>query len=147
MLGVFTDDFGSNPWREGGESWDALLPVEALGAVEARLLWAMRRLALMQPIGAARCHAVHIALQQDFGETGLGIEHLLRCIMVGLARVSARRLVMGAPGCGVLLPDEAVLLALIDGSAGRLALTGLTGAAGAAGLMPLFSAVSGLAQK
>jgi hypothetical protein len=140
MRAVFADDFGGDPWT-------GLLPVEALGAVEARLLWAVRRMVLMQPIGAARCHAVHIALQQDFGETGLGIEHLLRCILVGLARVSVRRLAIGAPGCGVLMPDEAVLLALIDGSAGRADLAALAGTAEAAGLLPLFLAVSGMAQK
>ncbi|MBC7521008.1 MAG: hypothetical protein H7268_07950 [Sandarakinorhabdus sp.] len=119
----------------------------ALGAVEARLLWAIRRLALMQPIGAARCHSVHIALQQDFGDAGMGIEHLLRCILVGLSRVANRQLVVGTPGCGLLLPDEAALLAVIEGNAGRTALVAVAGCAEAAGLVPLFDAVAALVRK
>ena len=112
--------------------------VEGLGPVDARLLWAIRRLALMQPIGAARCHAVHVALQQDFGEAGLGIEHLLRCWLVGLSRRTDRALHLGEPACPLLLPDEAAMLAILHSpdEVAQARLVGLSGA-GAAPLMPL----------
>lgn len=125
--GPLPHNFGGRPWR-----------VDALGAVDARLLWALRRLALMQPIGAARCHAVHIALQQDFGEMGLGIEHLLRCWLVGLSRRTDRPLRFGEPACPLLLPDEAALLAILHSAddAAQARLVALSGA-NAAPLMPL----------
>ncbi|MFZ4688595.1 MAG: hypothetical protein ACOYLS_05110 [Polymorphobacter sp.] len=141
MFGQFDENGGGFP---GPAPHDR---VDALGAVDARLLWAIRRLALMQPIGAARCHAVHIALQQDFGDQGLGIEHLLRCILVGLSRSASRRLALGWPGCGLVTPDETMLLALLGGTAGPTALARLTGTAEAATLLPLFAAVAALAQK
>lgn len=137
FAGAGSDDFGAEVPRA----------VETLAPVEARLLWALRRLALMQPIAAARCHAVHIALQQEFGDSGLGVEHLLRCILVGLSRVATRRLQIGAPACGLVTADEAVLLALLDGRAGRGMLVGLAGSGEAAPLLPLFAAVAGLVQK
>jgi hypothetical protein len=139
MLGLFAEGAGGR--RDGNDR------VDALDATSARLLWALRRLALMQPIGAARCHAVHIALQQDFGDAGMGIEHLLRCILVGLARCSTRRLAVGAPGCGLVTADEAILLALCDGTAGRTALAGVAGCGEAAELLPLFDAIAVLAKK
>lgn len=137
MFGVFTD-------AAGGSSGPR--PVDTLAVTEARLLWAVRRLALMRPIGAMRCHAVHIALQQDFGDAGMGIEHLLRCWLVGLARLSGRRLAFGEPGCPLLTADEAVLLGVLrQPAAGGAALVALTANAGAARLLPLFAAVAGLA--
>lgn len=131
-------------FAEGSGGWENHGSVDALDPVEARLLWALRRLALMQPIGAARCHAVHIALQQDFGEAGQGIEHLLRCILVGLSRIATRRLVIGEPGCGIVMTDEARLLALMRGTAGREKLRAMANTDDAARLMPLFRAVSAL---
>jgi hypothetical protein len=130
----------------GGEPAPQRL-VEELAPVEARLLWAVRRLALMQSLGAARCHAVHIALQQEFGDVGLGVEHLLRCILVGLSRVTVRRLGIGAPGCELVTADEAMLLALLGGAGGEALLAGLTGSATAARLLPLFAAVAALMPK
>lgn len=122
--------------------------VDGLCAAEAQLLWAIRRLALMRPIGAARCHAVHIALQQDFGDAGLGIEHLLRCWLVGLSRLATRRLAFGAPACPLLLPDEAALLRVLRAAnhddVARTALVALAGAPAAADLLPLFVAVRAL---
>lgn len=134
-------DFGSG----GGEPWSGgHCSVDALGAAEARLLWSLRRLALMQPIGCARCHAVHIALQQEFGDAGLGIEHLLRCWLVGLSRLAVRRLAIGTPACPLLTADEAgLLLVLRDGDGSRL--VRLTGSEAAAGMAPLFLAVARLA--
>jgi hypothetical protein len=136
MLGMFVMGAGGEPARQR--------LVDELAPMEARLLWAVRRLALMQPIGAARCHAVHIALQQEFGDAGMGVEHLLRCIMVGLSRCSTRYLSIGAPGCGLLTGDEAVLLALLGGRAGQDALAAMTGAHEAARLVPLFAGVAAL---
>ena len=128
-------------FAEGAGGWEGHGSVVDLGPTPATLLWALRRLALMQPIGVARCHAVHIALQQDFGDTGMGVEHVLRCILVGLAQVSTRRLVIGEPGCAIVMPDEVRLLALVDGTAGAAILTQMTGAREAARLMPLFRAI------
>jgi hypothetical protein len=139
MFGLFGDVAGGEPAR-------ARL-IDDLSAAEARLLWALRRLALMQPLGAARCHAVHIALQQEFGDAGMGVEHLLRCILVGLARCTTRRLAIGAPGCGLVTGDEAVLLALIGEGGGAAMLAGLAGSSEAVRLQPLFAAVAQLMQK
>jgi hypothetical protein len=121
--------------------------VDELTPMAARLLLAERRLALMQPIGAARCHAVHIALQQEFGDAGMGVEHLLRCILVGLARCARRRLAIGAPACALVTADEAALLALLGGGSGEETLAGLAGSTSAARLLPLFAAVAALIQK
>jgi hypothetical protein len=131
----------------GDQGWPAPRRIDHLDTTDRRLLWAMRRLALMQPIGAARCHAVHIALQQDFGEHGLGIEHLLRCLLVGLSRRADRQLVFGEPGCALLLPDEAALLAAlhnVDGD-GEADLTTLAGPK-AATLLPLVDALNRMTQ-
>lgn len=131
--------YGGPAWRGGHRHVSTLAPAEST------LLWAMRRMALLQPLGAARCHAVHIALQQDFGDTGLGIEHLLRCCLVGLARVATRRLAIGAPACPMLTADEMVFLGLVRRPDER-ALVGLAGSAGSAALLPLFGALAGLAR-
>lgn len=139
MFGLFGELAGGEPARQR--------LVDELAPVEARLLWAVRRLALMQPIGAARCYAVHIALQQEFGDAGMGVEHLLRCILVGLARCSTRRLVIGAPGCGLVTADEAALLALLCGAGAAGLLAGLAGSSDAVMLQPLFAAVAALLQK
>lgn len=135
---------------ENGSGYPGPVPhdrVDALGAVDARLLWAIRRLALMQPIGAARCHAVHIALQQDFGEAGLGIEHLLRCWLVGLSRRTDRPLRLGEPACPLLLPDEAALLLILHSAddVARVRLTALSGPE-TAPLMPLARSLRQLTQ-
>lgn len=135
MRVIFAEGHGASEKRE---------LVGALGATDARLLWALRRLAIMQPIGAARCHAVHIALHQDFGEAGMGVEHVLRCIVVGLARTATRQLVIGEPGCAIVMADEATLLALMEGTTGHAALIAMAGTKDAVRLMPLFQAVSAL---
>lgn len=144
---MFTDFSDTSLWRRGQDHGS----VDDLGIGEARILWAMRRLALLQPLGGARCHAVHIALQQEFGDAGLGIEHLLRCWLVGLARMSRRRLNIGEPACPLVLPDEAALLGVLrsagerDGLAGA-ALVQMTGSAAAADLEVLCASVRMLAQ-
>ena len=130
----------------GGEPIDrplgpnvAILAVAALGVVDARLLWSLRHLALMAPIGTARCQTVHIALQRDFGDSGLGIEHLLRCWLVGLARLADRRLAIGTPACPLLTRDESALLAILR-HGDEAALVALAGPR-AANLLPLFIAM------
>lgn len=109
------------------------------------LLWAIRRLALLEPLGTARCPMVHIALQQEFGDNGMGIEHLLRCWLVGLARLADRPLRFGTPVCAAPLPDEALLLRILVAPEAESAvlLIQLAGP-GAAGLLPLAGAVRGL---
>ena len=147
MFGNFSDgDNGSWAFGPGRPPH-----VDGLCTGDARLLWALRRLALMKPIGAARNHAVHIALQQDFGDAGLGLEHLLRCWLVGLSRLATRRLAFGEPACPLLLPDEARLLRVLhqsrcDASVAAAALSALAGADAAAKLLPLFGAVDSLMQ-
>lgn len=137
-------DFGHGGGR-GGPAWrGGHRHVSTLAPAESTLLWAMRRMALLQPLGAARCHVVHVALQQDFGDSGLGIEHLLRCCLIGLARAATRRLAIGEPACPMLTADEIMLLGLLRRPDER-ALVGLAGSAGAAALLPLFGALAALA--
>jgi hypothetical protein len=130
---------------DGGSGWPG--PPRAANDSDARLLWALRRLALMQPIGAARCPAVHIALQQDFGDAGLGIEHLLRCWLVGLDRLADRPLRFGTPVCAAPLPDEALLLRILAAPEPQAAalLVRLAGPR-AATLLPLAVAVRNLVE-
>ena len=132
---------GEGPWagRDG--------MVADLSDTQQRILSAVRRLALIQPIGAARCQAVHIALQRDFGEVGMGIEHLLRCWLVGLSRQAARRVVLGEPACPIVLPDEVQLLRVMDLAEARPvqardALASIAGTPCASALLPLFAGVA-----
>lgn len=104
MFRRFADDDWGPPEPEP-------LRLAALPAGEAMLIWGIRRLALLRPIGSSRCHALHIALHRACGDEGLGIEHLLRCLLVGLARRTDRPLGFGQPACPLLTPDEILLLA------------------------------------
>ena len=144
-------EFGGGGGGEFPGAWPGGIALAGLSATQARLLWALRRMALMQPLGRARCHAVHIALQQDFGDAGQGIEHLLRCWLVALSRHAARRVVIGEPACPMLMPDEARLLlalrlAVRDPEAAAMALVPLAGGAGGLAIVPLLAAVAGLAE-
>jgi hypothetical protein len=120
------DDWGGEP-----EPWE----LAALPPGQAMLIWGLRRLALLRPIGSARCHALHIALHRACGDEGLGVEHLLRCLLVGLARRTDRPLGFGQPACPMLTQDEILLLAAFTGDPGP----GLARLAGerAAALAPL----------
>ena len=95
--------------------WDCR-PDDGLSADEALLLWSVRRLAIAWP----RCHAVHVALQQRYGQDGLGVEHLVRCWLRALADRATRQLTIGQPACPMILPDEAAMLIAVrhagDGS-------------------------------
>lgn len=130
---------------DGGSNWPG--PQRPASDTDARLLWAIRRLALLQPIGAARCPMVHIALQRDFGDAGMGIEHLLRCLLVGLARVADRPLRFGTPVCATPLPDEALLLRILAAPEPQAAvLLGRLAGPRAAPLLPLVAAVRELVE-
>ena len=139
-------------FENGGAGWPGRHDSDddTLTVTELRLLWALRRMALLQPLGQARCHAVHIALGQDFGEAGMGIEHLLRCWLVGLSRCAVRCVVIGEPANPMLLPDEARLLRALrlagNADAAIAMLAPLAGSNGAAGLLPLLSAISTLTE-
>lgn len=117
-------------------------PMAVLDDGPARLLWCMRRLALMAPLGSARCQWVHVVLQRDYGDAGLGIEHLLRCLLVGIARCTTRPLAIGIPGCAIVTPDEDSMLALVAVPS-RTALATLVGPA-AGRLLPLCEALHDL---
>lgn len=79
------------------------------------MLWCLRRLAMVRPLGQARDAHVHALLQQRFGEQGLGLEHHLRCLIVGLARRAQRPISLHLPCHGALAPDEQrLLLALAE---------------------------------
>jgi hypothetical protein len=121
------------------------LALTRLDGNSVRLLWCLRRLALMAPLESARCQAVHIALQRDFGDAGLGIEHLLRCLLVGLARYASRRLAIATPGSAMLTNDEAAMLALFTAPSAS-ALVALAGA-DAEPLLPLCQALQALTQE
>ncbi len=73
------------------------------------ILWALRRLV----IGWPRPSCLHGALIEAYGENACGIEHLLRCLLTGIAMHGNRRLEIGAPCCASLLPHEAELLEAI----------------------------------
>lgn len=128
------DDWGSEPDPRPGP-----LRLAALPPGEALLIWGLRRLALLRPLGSARCHALHITLHRACGDEGLGVEHLLRCLLVGLARRTDRALGFGQPACPLLTCDEALLLAALrsEPDAGLAHLAGPRAAA----LAPLLRAL------
>jgi hypothetical protein len=103
----------------------------------ALLLWSLRRMVIAWP----RCHTVHAALHVRYGDTALGIEHLLRCWLLGVSRHARRQLVIGDPNCALLLGDEPALLAILDRAAASgdaaTALVALTGNPCAGCLLPL----------
>jgi hypothetical protein len=116
----------------------------SLAPVERQLLWSLRHIAQMRPIGSARSHSAHAALQRDFADAGLVIEHLLRCWLFGLAQRSATLLRFNEPACPLLSDDEARLFGVLRAAADEparaaLLLAGFGTAAPA--LLPLFVAV------
>ena len=118
-----------------------------LTAVQRELLWCLRRLAMVRPLGSARDAHVHALLQQRFGETGLGLEHHLRCLIIGLARRAQRPIRLHLPCHGAVAEDERrLLLALAEaGRAGRVAAV-LAPMAGSRGgeLAPLLAGIAAL---
>jgi hypothetical protein len=86
-------------------------------------------------------------LQQRFGEAGLGLEHLLRCLIVGLARRVTRPLLLHRPCCGAVTEDEQrLLLALAEAARPARVAAVLAPLAGSRGgeLVPLLAGIAGL---
>lgn len=115
---MFVRHYASGP--EGGPSVPPRRDDPAgLTVTQRELLWCLRRLAMVRPLGSARDAHVHALLQRRFGEQGLGLEHLLRCLIVGLARRAVRPVRLHLPCHGAVAEDERrLLLALAD--AGRV---------------------------
>lgn len=128
---MFVDFATPFPSAPRGLRWTDLPDDEAL------LLWSLRRMVIAWP----RCHAVHAALHRRFGDAALGVEHLLRCWLTGIARHAVRPLQLGDPACALILPDEVALLCALRARDDDPALTGLCGPA-AAGLRPLTAALA-----
>jgi len=120
---------------------------EGLSEAERSLLWALRRTAMLRPLGQARDPAVHALLQRQFGGAGLGLEHLVRCLIVGLARRAVRPLKLRVPCWPELTDDEMRLLFALRShaqpSTAAALLTPLAGAR-AGELVPLLGAMAGL---
>jgi hypothetical protein len=114
---------------------------------ERDLLWCLRRQAMLRPLGSARDAHVHLLLQRRFGDAGLGLEHLLRCLIVGLARRALRPVALNLPCRSAISEDERRLLwamANVDRPARAAAL--LAPIAGTRGveLIPLLAAIAAL---
>ncbi|OYW13711.1 MAG: hypothetical protein B7Y82_13140 [Sphingomonadales bacterium 32-65-25] len=118
-----------------------------LTRVQREILWCLRRLAMVRPLGSARDAHVHALLQQRFGEAGLGLEHHLRCLILGLAQRAVRPIRLHLPCHGALAEDEQRLLLALGESRrpARLAavLAPLTGTRGSE-LAPLFAGIAAL---
>lgn len=113
---------------------------------EGLILWSLRRMVVAWP----RCHTVQAALHARYGDEALGVEHLLRCWLLGISRHATRHLVIGDPNCALLLADEGVLLfalrpATPEIAAGQ-ALIDLTGNPCADCLVPLARSLAATAR-
>lgn len=102
-------------WPQAGKDrFDAQQgEVAGLAGAERDLLWCLRRLALMQPLGSGRDGHVHLLLQRRYGDNGLAAEHLLRCLLVGLAHRALRKVALQRPCCLDCSDDERQLLRAI----------------------------------
>ncbi len=91
---------------------------------EALLLWSIRRIVVAWP----RSHVVQAALHSRYGDAGLGVEHLIRCLLVGVSRHTSRQLIVGDPNCTLVIGDEPALLMIIrlpeSAASALIALTG-----------------------
>jgi hypothetical protein len=118
-----------------------------LGATRREILWCLRRLAMVRPLGSARDAHVHALLQRRFGDQGLGLEHLLRCLIVGLAQRAVRPVRLLLP-CHALVADDEqrLLLALADAARPARVAALLAPVAGSRGgeLAPLLAGIAGL---
>jgi hypothetical protein len=118
-----------------------------LTRTQRELLWCLRRLAMVRPLGSARDAHVHALLQQRFGEAGLGLEHHLRCLIVGLAQRAMRPIRLHLPCHAVLAADEQrLLLALADAGRPHGVAAVLAPMAGSRGgeLAPLLAGIAAL---
>ncbi len=129
----------------GGEPWQP--QPDPLSPALRDLIWGLRRTAMLRPLGQGRDAHVHLVLQRRFGDGGLGLEHLLRCLVVGLARRAVRPIRLNPPCKAAVSPDEwRLLTALADaGRPARVAavLAPLAGSRGAE-LAPLLHAIAAL---
>ena len=112
----------------------------------ALLIWSMRRLVVAWP----RCHAVRAALHRRFGGEALGVEHLLRCWLAGLASHARRPLLLAQPGSTSILADEGAMLFVLrradEPVVAGAALASLCGCEAARSLLPLAVALQRLAR-
>jgi hypothetical protein len=118
-----------------------------LTPVQREILWCLRRLAMVRPLGSARDAHVHALLQRRFGEQGLGLEHLLRCLIVGLARRALRPVRLHLPCHGAVAEDEQrLLLALGESRRPVRVVAVLAPLAGSRGgeLVPLLAGIAAL---
>ena len=124
-----------------GPSWISLPPAEQL------LLWSMRHMLVCWPT----CGSVRGALHSAYGESALGVEHLLRCLLTAIGAWSARGLTVGDPTCAPLLADEGALLYVLrtardDPAAAAAALVELCAEPRAEALLPLAVSLAESAQ-
>lgn len=129
------------PWRPRPAADPDLTPATR------DLLWCLRRLAMLRPLGSARDAHVHALLQRRFGESGLGLEHLLRCLIVGLARRALRPVVLNLPCRAQTSEDERRLLwalASADRPARAAALLAPIAGTRGAELIPLLAGIVAL---
>lgn len=125
---------------EWGRDWLG----DDLSVAERELLWCLRRLAMIRPLGSARDGHVHIALQRRFGDAGLGAEHLLRCLVVGLAQRAVRPLLLRVPCCPARTEDETRLLLALRRPARAAALLGPMAGSRAGELTPILAGLGAL---
>jgi hypothetical protein len=122
-------------------------PPDLLTDNERDLLWCLRRTAMLRPLGSARDAHAHVLLQRRFGDAGSGIEHLLRCLVVGLARRAVRPLTLRAACFPALTDDEwrLVLAVRHAGAPARVAalLAPMTGSR-AGELVPIIAGLAAL---
>lgn len=118
-----------------------------LSPAQRDLLWSLRRLAMVRPLGSSRDAHVHALLLRRFGDHGVGMEHHLRCLIVGLARRAIRPIRLHRPCYAQLSADERRLLMALDEAArpARAAalLAPLAGTRGAE-LLPLLAGIAAL---
>jgi hypothetical protein len=127
--------------------WEPERAGDGLNAAERELLWCLRRLAMLRPLGSARDGHVHVALQLRFGDVGLGVEHLLRCLIVGLAQRALRPLLLHRPCCAGCSADEVrLLLALRNPAQAALLMAPMAGARGGE-LEPILAGLGALIRR
>jgi hypothetical protein len=134
-------------WPHGGGQPERRPARDHLSEVERDLLWCLRRQAMVRPLGSARDPAVHALCQRRFGDAGLEAEHLLRCLLVGLARRAIRPLTLRVPCFPALTDDEWRLLLAIRAAAAPARVAALLAPmAGSRGgeLVPLVNGLAGL---
>lgn len=117
----------------------------SLPADSALLLWAIRQLVVSWPCSGR----VRAGLIARFGDNASGIEHLIRCLIAGMAIHGTRTLALGAPCCATVHADERAILEAIglDGAEpDPSALVQLCGSVRGECLAPLAAMISDLSR-